>query len=105
MIRRIITTIVNGITTIIEFVKNVVIKTGKVIIEYSKEVIINAPAVAIMTFSAFGIANVLHNTNVSVLFVSVPFINEVGIISVLSITAVLMLSSLAGKIAESQMNY
>ena len=95
----------NKTISILNFVKDTIIKTIKVVATYGKEVIINAPAVTIMTFSAFGIANVMHNMNLSALFVSIPFINEIAIISVLSVTIVMMLSTLAGKIAERQINY
>jgi len=94
--------LLSKIKNLFGFIFRTIKKTGEVIVTYIKETIINAPAVTIMTFSAFGIANVMHNMNVSALFVSIPFINEVAIISVLSITLVLMLSTLAAKIAESQ---
>jgi len=92
---------IDKIKGIAYFIKETLLTTGKVIIEFIKETIINSPAVAIMTFASFGIATTMTNLNLQMYFVPIGFINEIMILSVLSVTIVLILASLAGAIAEA----
>ena len=93
--------IIDKVKGIITFIKETILTTGKVIIEFIKETIINAPAVTIMTFATFGITNTMTNLNLQTYFVPIGFINEFMILSVLSVTVVLILSTIAGNIAEA----
>ena len=92
--------IIEKIKGLVGFVGRTIRAIAKTLIGYAKEVITNAPAIIIMTFASFGIANTLTQLNLQSVFVSVSFINEVMFVSVLSVTIVLILSTIAGQIAE-----
>ncbi len=93
--------LISKIRKFVGFTKNTLVAAIKVIVEFVKETAINSPAVIIMSFSAFGMASTLTKLGVSSLFLPVPFINEVAIVSVLSVIFVLVLATISGNIAEA----
>ena len=87
---------------ILGFVKDTIVATVKVVYEHIKEVVINSPAVAIMTFASFGLANTLTQLGLQQHLVSIAFVNEVMAVSVISVVIVMILATIAGNIAEAR---
>ena len=71
------------------------------LVEYGKEVVVNSPAVTIMATSAMGITGIATQMGAESLFVPVSFLNPTLTVYFLSVSCVLLLSTMAGKIAES----
>ena len=93
------TWIIDKIRNVILFIKDTIVNTTKVVVQYVKETIVNSPAVAIMTFASFGLANTLTQLGIQSYFVPIGFINEVMIVSVISVTIIMILATIAGNIA------
>lgn len=72
---------------------------SKIIIDYGKEVIVNAPAVAIMTFGAIGISNLATSMNAH-MFITASWLNPTMTIYFLSGFVILTLATIAGKTAN-----
>ena len=89
----------NWLKSAIGFIGRVIKSTIEITVEYVKEVVVNAPAVAIMVTSAMGITGIATNMGAESLFVSIAFLNETLVVYFLSVSIVLILATMAGKIA------
>lgn len=69
------------IKKIYEFIKN----TIKVITEYVKDIISNAPACTLLVTSTIGISSLLQTLPIEVYCVSIPFINELVVCSIMAV--------------------
>jgi len=69
-----------------------------------KKTIKDAPAAGILIFATIGVSAVLTNTPVMAVFMNVWFINEVYIVSVLSIIGVMLMATIAGRIQDIQIH-
>ena len=87
------------IKTIFGGIGRIIKSAFRMITDYGKEVVINAPAVVIMTTSAMGITQLLTQHNVHAA-ITASWLNPQLTVFFISVSIVLLLSTISGKIAE-----
>lgn len=91
------------IKSLVRGVASTIKKAFLMVLDYGKEVLINSPAVAIMATSAMGITGIATRLGAESMFVPISYLNPTLTVYFLSVTTVLILATMAGKIADVRM--